>query len=59
MLVLSRMKDEEIVIGGEITVRVLEVRGNKVRLGIEAPDDVSINRKEIEVIINEEQKQAA
>lgn len=44
MLVLSRKKDESIVIGDNIVVTVIEIRGNKVRLGIEAPEEVPIHR---------------
>lgn len=45
MLVLTRKTDQELVIGDlRVTVKVLEVRGNRVRLGIVAPDDVSIRR---------------
>lgn len=48
MLVLSRKKNERIMIaGGLIKVNVVEIRGDKVRLGIEAPDDVSIDREEV------------
>lgn len=47
MLVLSRRKNERIVIGGVITVEVLKIRGESVRLGIEAPDDVSVVREEL------------
>jgi carbon storage regulator len=47
MLVLSRMKDEEIIIGDEIRVTVVEIRGNKVRLGIQAPRDIPVHRKEV------------
>lgn len=47
MLVLSRKKDEKIVIGDSITLMVIEIRGDKVRLGIEAPNDVSVHRQEI------------
>lgn len=46
MLVLSRKKDEEIIINN-ITIRVVKISGNSVRLGITAPPDVSIKRKEI------------
>jgi carbon storage regulator len=55
MLVLSRCKDEEIVIGNEIRVMVIDVRGDKVRLGITAPRDVSIHRREVYDKIQEEQ----
>jgi carbon storage regulator len=47
MLVLSRKKDEAVVIDGGIKVTVLEVRGNVVRLGIEAPSEVPILRSEL------------
>jgi carbon storage regulator len=47
MLVLSRKTDEVVVIGGVIRVMVLEIRGNVVRLGIDAPDDVTIHRQEV------------
>lgn len=47
MLVLSRKKDEKIVIGDNITLMVIEIRGDKVRLGIDAPKDVSVHREEV------------
>ena len=47
MLVLSRKKNESIVIGGNVTVTIVEVRGDKVRLGIEAPSDVTVHRSEV------------
>ena len=47
MLVLSRKKDEEIIIGGIVRVMVIEIRGDKVRLGVEAPKEVTVHRKEI------------
>lgn len=47
MLVLTRKIDESITIGNLITISVLEVKGNQVRLGIEAPKDIPINRTEI------------
>jgi carbon storage regulator len=46
MLVLSRKVGEEIVIDGEIRVSIVRVRGNRVRLGIQAPADVSIRRQD-------------
>ena len=55
MLVLSRKKNEKIVIAGNITVTVVEVRGDKVRLGIIAPRHIPVNRQEIQQAI---QKQA-
>jgi carbon storage regulator len=47
MLVLSRKKDEKIVIGDSITLMVIEIRGDKVRIGIEAPRDVTVLREEV------------
>jgi carbon storage regulator len=47
MLVLSRKRDERIVIGDNIVITVVEVRGDKVRLGIEAPTDVPVHRQEV------------
>lgn len=47
MLVLSRKQDEKIVIGDSITLMVVSIQGDKVRLGIEAPKDVSIHREEV------------
>ena len=47
MLVLTRRIGEEIVIGGDIRVTVLEVHGNKVRIGVEAPKSVRVDRQEI------------
>lgn len=51
MLVLSRIKDEKIIIGDNITIMVIEVRGEKVRLGIDAPKDVTIHREEVYLAI--------
>ena len=47
MLVLSRKKNEEVVINGNIRVVIVEIRGDKVRLGIEAPKDIDVHRKEV------------
>ena len=47
MLVLSRKKNESIIICDNITVTVIEIRGDKVRLGIEAPKNVSVHRREV------------
>lgn len=47
MLVLSRKKNESIVINDDITVVVVEIRGDKVRLGVEAPKEVPVHRKEV------------
>jgi carbon storage regulator len=48
MLVLSRKRDESIVIGDNVTVTVLEVKGNRIRLAITAPREVPIRRGELE-----------
>ena len=48
MLVLSRRRGQNVVIDGHIVVRVIEIKGDKVRLGFEAPRDVRVNREEIE-----------
>lgn len=52
MLVLSRQKNEVIMIGDDIEVKVADVRGNKVRLGITAPKDIPVHRKEVYDKIN-------
>ena len=53
MLVLSRKKNESIVINNDITVVVVEIRGDKVRLGIEAPKEVPVHRREVYDAIQE------
>lgn len=47
MLVLSRKKSEEIIIDDRISIMVVEIRGDKVRLGVSAPSNIKIHRKEI------------
>ena len=47
MLVLSRKKNESIVINDDITIVVVEIRGDKVRLGVEAPKEVAVHRREV------------
>jgi carbon storage regulator CsrA len=49
MLVLSRKIDQEILINGNIKISVLKIKGNVVRIGIEAPDEVSIKRGELQI----------
>ncbi len=51
MLVLTRKKHQSIIIGSEIEISILEVTGDKVRLGIQAPRDVSVFRKEVLIAI--------
>lgn len=55
MLVLSRKKSESVVIAGNIVITVVEIRGDKVRLGIEAPKDVPVHRQEVFEAIKMEQ----
>jgi len=59
MLVLSRKKDESIVIDDHIVITVVEIRGDKVRLGIQAPREVPIHRSEIHAAIQNEQQQSS
>ena len=54
MLVLSRKKDEKIIIGDNITLMVIEIRGDKVRLGIDAPKEVAVHREEVYDAIRKE-----
>ena len=54
MLVLSRKKTEEILIDGEISIMVIEIRGDKVRIGIDAPKHIRVHRKEVWLAINKE-----
>ena len=58
MLVLSRRKEESIIVGDNIEVKIIEVRGKKVRLGITAPRSISVHRKEIYEAIKREKHQA-
>ena len=57
MLVLSRQKDESIVIGDDIEITIVDVRGDKVRLGITAPKSISVHRREVYDAIQREKKQ--
>ena len=59
MLVLSRQRDESIIIGDNIVITIVDVRGDKVRLGIEAPREVSVHRREIYEAIQRENQRAA
>ena len=59
MLVLSRKAGEAIVVGDDIKLRILEVKGGLVRIGIEAPEDVSIHREEVFMKILDENLKAA
>lgn len=59
MLVLSRQRDETIMIGDEIEITVVDIRGDKVRLGITAPTRIAVHRKEVYESIRRENEQAA
>lgn len=59
MLVLSRKKNESIVINDDITIVVVEIRGDKVRLGIEAPKEVPVHRNEVYEAIRRSQETAS
>jgi carbon storage regulator len=59
MLVLSRHRDESIMIGDEIVVTIVDIRGDKVRLGIEAPSHVPVHRQEVYEAIQRENRKAA
>jgi carbon storage regulator len=59
MLVLSRRANQSIVIGSDIVVTVLEVRGDHVRLGIQAPRTVTVHREEVFAEIQRENRSAA
>jgi len=54
MLVLSRHRDESIIIGDDIVITVVDIRGDKVRLGIQAPTTISVHRQEIYEAIQRE-----
>ncbi len=56
MLVLSRHRDESIIIGDNIVVTVVDVRGDKVRLGIDAPTEIPVHRQEVYEAIQKERQ---
>ena len=58
MLVLSRQRDESIIIGDNITVTIVDIRGEKVRLGIDAPTEVPVHRREVHEAIQRENLRA-
>jgi carbon storage regulator len=58
MLVLSRKKDEKIIIGDNIAIMVVEIQGDKVRLGIDAPREVTVHREEVYQAIQVQRKQS-
>ena len=59
MLVLSRHRDESIMIGDDIVITIVDIRGDKVRLGIDAPQDVPVHRREVYEAIQRENLKAA
>ncbi len=59
MLVLSRQRDESIIIGDNITVTIVDIRGEKVRLGIDAPTEVPVHRREVHEAIQRENLRAS
>ena len=59
MLVLSRQRDESIVIGENIVITIVDIRGDKVRLGIQAPNEVPVHRQEVFEAIQRENRKPA
>ena len=59
MLVLSRQRDESIIIGDNIVITVVDIRGDKVRLGIAAPTEIPVHRREVFEAIQRENLQAS
>lgn len=59
MLVLSRHRDESIMIGDDVVVTIVDIRGDKVRLGINAPQDVPVHRQEVYEAIQRENRRAS
>ncbi len=59
MLVLSRMRDQTIMIGDDVEITIVDIRGDKVRLGITAPPHIPVHRKEVYDAIQAENMQAA
>jgi len=57
MLVLSRQKDESIIIGDDVEITIVDVRGDKVRLGITAPKNISVHRREVYDAIQREKSE--
>jgi carbon storage regulator len=59
MLVLSRQRDESIIIGDNIVVTIVDIRGDKVRLGIQAPTEIPVHRREVFEAIQRENQRAS
>ena len=58
MLVLSRGRDESIIIGDDVVVTIVDIRGDKVRLGIDAPEEIPVHRREVYEAIQRENRQS-
>ena len=58
MLVLSRQRDESIVIGDNVVVTIVDIRGDKVRLGIQAPGEIPVHRQEVFEAIQRENRKS-
>ena len=59
MLVLSRHRDESIMIGDDVVVTIVDIRGDKVRLGIDAPQNIPVHRQEVYDAIQRENQRAS
>lgn len=59
MLVLSRHRDESIMIGDDVVITIVDIRGDKVRLGIDAPQDIPVHRQEVYDAIQRENRSAS
>ena len=59
MLVLSRHRDESIMIGDDVVITIVDIRGDKVRLGIDAPQHIPVHRQEVYEAIKRENAKAA
>ena len=59
MLVLSRQRDQTIMIGDDVEITIVDIRGDKVRLGINAPPEIPVHRKEVYEAIKRENRAAA
>ncbi len=59
MLVLSRHRDESIMIGDDVMITIVDIRGDKVRLGIDAPSEIPVHRQEVYDAIKRENEKAS